>query len=124
MLRFGKAQLASLAATGVDFGVTAAAGRLMPWFVAAAVLGTVCGGVVHFGLGRTWVFAAREGPPRAQALRYGVAWTGNLVLSAVGVYVLLHWTKLPPLAGKAAVSVLLATTYNYFLQAHFVFRRF
>ncbi len=124
MLRFGKAQLASLAATGVDFGVTAGAGRLMPWFMAATVLGTVCGGMVHFSLGRTWVFVAREGVPRTQALRYGVGWTGNLVLNAVGVYAIIHWTGLPPLAGKAAVSVLLATTYNYFVQAHFVFRRF
>ncbi len=123
MFRFGRAQLASLAATAVDFGVTAGAGRLTEWFAAAGVLGTVCGGMMHFCLGRTWVFAARGKRTRTQVLRYGTVWMGNLVLSAAGMYVVGRLTGLHPLAGKAMVSVLLAATYNYFMQSHFVFPR-
>lgn len=125
MRTFRKAQFASLLATAVDFGITAAAGRLLhpSYVVMAAMLGTGGGGIVHFWLGRHWVFGGRGGKVARQAARYGAVWTGHLLLSAAGVLAATRWLELHHLAGKAIVSLLLATTYNYLLQSHFVFRK-
>jgi putative flippase GtrA len=124
MLTFSKAQLASLLATAVDFGLTAWLGSyLQPPYVAASVLGTCGGGMLHFWLGRHWVFRGRGSKIAWQAARYGAVWTGNLLLNGAGVLVAAHWAGLHHLVGKAIVSLLLATTYNYLLQSHFVFQK-
>jgi putative flippase GtrA len=123
MLTFSKAQLASLLATAVDFGLTTGLGSyLQPPYVTAK-LGTYAGGAVHFWLGRHWVFGGRGGKAGGQAARYGAVWAGNLLLNAAGVLAMVHWAGLHHLAGKAITSLLLATTYNYLLQSHFVFRK-
>jgi putative flippase GtrA len=72
MLTFSKAQLASLLATAVDFGIAAAGRLLQPWYVVAAVLGIAAGGVVHFSLGRHWVFGRRGDKVAGQSARYRV----------------------------------------------------
>ncbi len=124
MRPFPKAQLASLCATAVDFGVTAWAGGLLQGeYVAAAALGTVGGGVVHFCLGRNWVFGARDGKVAGQAVRYAATWAGNLGLNALGVYALTHGLAIHYLVSKMVISLLLAGSYNYLLHSHFVFRK-
>ncbi len=123
MVTFGKAQLASVVATGVDFGATICVGSfLQGWYVATSVLGTVCGGMMHFYLGRNWVFGAQALRTGPQAARYGATWVGNLLLNAAGVYVMTHFLAVNYLAGKTIVSLLLGCSYNYFMQAHFVFK--
>ena len=125
MLTFSKAQLASLFATAVDFGVTVAAGRLLQgWYVAVAVLGTVCGGAVHFCLGRNWVFGARARKTGPQAARYLVIWVGSLLLNGAGVLAATHLLAVNHLVAKAVVAGLVGCSYNYLMQSHFVFKEF
>ena len=123
MRTFSKAQLASLFATAVDFGATAWAGGLLKgWYVAAAALGTVCGGVVHFCLGRHWVFGARGRKTGPQAARYLVVWLGNLLLNAAGMFAATHWLAIHYLVAKVIVAGLVGGCYNYLVQSHFVFK--
>jgi putative flippase GtrA len=123
MHTFSKAQLASLFATAVDFGATAwAGGWLQGGYVAATMLGTVCGGVVHFWLGRNWVFGARAGKTGPQAARYLVIWVGNLLLNGAGVFTATHFLAVNPLVAKAIVAVLVGCSYNYLVQSHFVYK--
>jgi putative flippase GtrA len=130
MITFTKAQLASLVATGVDFLVTflllhwaglpsaAASGRVT--FYGAT--GTICGGVTHFMISRTWVFNAREGKWAEQLNRYLLVWIGNLVLNASGLY-LLSRAGLAPMLAKVITATTVAVVYNYTLQKRFVFSR-
>ncbi len=123
MRTFSKAQFASLFATAVDFGVTVGAGGLLKgWYVAVAALGTVCGGVVHFGLGRHWVFEAQTRRTGAQAARYLVVWVGNLLLNGAGMFAATHWLAVNYLVAKVVVAGLVGCLYNYWVQSHFVFK--
>ena len=123
MLMFSKAQLASLFATAADFGVTAWAGGLLQgWYVPAATLGNVCGGVVHFCLGRNWVFAARARKTGPQVARYLVMWAGSLLLNGAGVFAATHFAAVNYLAAKVIVAGLVGCSYNYLMQSHFVFK--
>jgi putative flippase GtrA len=127
---FTRAQLTSLLATGVDFGVTflllrwaglppgAASGKVT--FLGAT--GTICGGVTHFMISRTWVFNAQEGKWAGQLNRYLLVWIGNLVLNAAGLY-LLNRAGLAPMLAKVITATTVAVFYNYTLQKRYVFDR-
>lgn len=141
MITFTKAQLASILATGVDFAITylflhlfgalgnagVAGGAIgLPGTVYAGVasgaMGTVCGGVSHFLISRSWVFKAQEGKWAAQVNRYVLVWTGNLLLNVSGLWLMLHYTGIPAMWAKVIVAVTVAVGYNYILQKRFVFK--
>src|SRR5882757_8165659 len=102
MMTFSKAQIASLLATGVDFGVTflllrwegvpPEAASLRVTFYGAT--GTICGGVTHFMVSRNWVFNAQEKKWVAQLNRYLLVWIGNLALNVSGFYLLTRYTDI------------------------------
>jgi putative flippase GtrA len=132
MHTFTKAQLASLLASGVDFLVAfvllkwtavprgAAGADVIATFCGAT--GTLCGGVTHFLISRVWVFSAKEKKWTEQLNRYALVWTGNLVLNASALYLLVHYTKLDHMIAKIITSILIAVFYNYILQKRFVFK--
>ncbi|HUB59765.1 MAG TPA: GtrA family protein [Puia sp.] len=129
MITFTKAQLASLAATGVDFLVTflllrwaglpsaAASGRVTIY----GATGTICGGITHFSISRHWVFDAREGKWAGQVNRYLLVWIGNLALNVAGLY-LLSRAGCPPMLAKVITATTVAIVYNYTLQKRWVFK--
>ena len=123
MITFTKAQLIALLATGVDFGVTwllvnqAGAPKL-----AASITGNICGGVTHFMISRSWVFSAQEQKWVGQLNRYVLVWIGNLVLNALGVWLLMEYAGLKVMPAKTITAVLVAVGYNYTLQKRFVFK--
>ena len=130
MRTFSRAQIASLLASGVDFGV---AFLLLHWAGVATgtssvkvafcgATGTLCGGVTHFMISRTWVFNAREQRWAAQLNRYALVWIGNLILNVAGLYLLSRYTELDHRIEKIIVSVTVAVCYNYVLQKRFVFK--
>jgi putative flippase GtrA len=122
MVKLGKLQLSSLLATSIDFLITISfIGILEMWYLAATMLGTLCGGIVQFYLNRNWVFSAQKGNIRYQAVRYGAIWAGSLLLNGGGVYLLTHFLSFNYLAGKIVISLIMGCTYNYLLQSHFVF---
>ncbi|MBS1586902.1 MAG: GtrA family protein [Bacteroidetes bacterium] len=127
MRTFLKAQAASLIATIVDFAVTmllvGALGLQDDVRVtAAAATGTITGGIVNFLLGREWVFIATHQTRSIQAGRYFLVWTGNLLLNAGFVYLLIHFDAIQVFYAKVIVSILIGFSYNYFLQKKYVFR--
>lgn len=127
MFTFIKAQAASVIATIVDFVVTILLVKLFVLqediaITAAAATGTISGGIVNFMLGREWVFLARHRTRTSQASRYFLVWAGNLLLNAGGVYTLIHYSSINYVTAKVLISVLVAFSYNYFLQKRYVFR--
>jgi putative flippase GtrA len=89
--------------------------------VAAAVTGTVTGGVINFLMGRHWVFQADEEKAVRQIFKYLLVWTGNLLLNTGGVYLLASVAGLYYVASKVVTSLMVAFLYNYPLQKKFVF---
>ncbi len=123
MLTFLKANISSSIASFFDYLVTI---FLVSLFridvVLASTTGTVCGGVLNFLIGRTWVFESRKRKVREQAIRYGIVWTGNLFLNVAGMYLLTKMLKVHYVFAKLFVSLLVGFCYNYTLQKKYVFR--
>jgi putative flippase GtrA len=123
MITFSKAQLASLLATGVDFLVTWLLIRLAGTpIVAGGATGTICGGVTHFLVSRTWVFDAREDKWVAQLNRYVLVWIGNLLLNVSLLWLVTHYTRIGGMYAKVITAVTVAVCYNYTLQKRYVFK--
>ena len=130
MITFTKAQVVSVLATGVDFlvtfllfrwaGVTSGTASALVTFCGAT--GTLCGGVTHFMVSRTWVFNAQEKKWTEQLNKYALVWIGNLGLNASGLYLLTRYTALSHMLAKIVVAIIVAVAYNYVLQKRFVFK--
>jgi putative flippase GtrA len=123
MLTFLKANISSSIASLLDYLVTiflASITRID--VVVASTTGTVCGGILNFVIGRTWVFESRKRKVHQQAFRYGVVWTGNLILNTAGMYVLTKIAKVHYVPAKMFVSLMVGFCYNYVLQKKYVFR--
>jgi putative flippase GtrA len=123
MITFTKAQLISLLASAVDFGITwllVAIAGAPP--VAGGATGTICGGFTHFMVSRTWVFNAQEKRWTGQLNRYVLVWIGNLVLNVSGLWLLTRYAGLNYLIAKIITATLVAVFYNYQLQKRFVFK--
>ena len=123
MITFTKAQLASILATGVDFGIPFLLLRIagIP-IVACGATGTLMGGVTHFLISRNWVFNAQEGKWAAQLNRYILVWIGNFLLNVSGLWLLTHYTGIKDMLAKVITAVTVAVCYNYVLQKRFVFK--
>jgi putative flippase GtrA len=123
LITFTKAQIASVLATLVDFGVTALLVRVAGApIVAGGATGSICGGVTHFMISRNWVFNAQEKKWAAQINRYVLVWIGNFLLNVSGLWLLTHYTGIKDLYAKVIVAVTVAVCYNYVLQKRFVFK--
>jgi putative flippase GtrA len=122
MKTFLKAQTSSLVATVIDFLITIGCVEfaLIPVVISGAI-GNASGAVINFRMGQKWVFDPSESSAAIQALRYGVVWSGYLILNATGMMVMERFTPIHYVLSKIIVGVTLAVTYNYFLQKKFVF---
>jgi putative flippase GtrA len=123
MITFTKAQLISVLASLVDFGVTwILVQKVGAPAVAGGATGTLCGGVTHFMISRTWVFNAQEKKWAGQLNRYVLVWIGNLVLNVSGLWLLHDYMRINVWIAKIITAVLVAVLYNYQLQKRFVFK--
>lgn len=123
MVTFIKANVASIIASVCDYLVTIfAVQQLGMDVVIGGITGTVTGGIINFWIGRQWVFSATENRPHKQAFRYGIVWTGNLLLNATGMYIFTKLAGIYYVAAKVITSVLVAIGYNYPLQKRYVFK--
>jgi putative flippase GtrA len=115
-------QLSSLVATAVDYAimiVCVSIFGLSP--VAGTVLGALCGAVTSFSLGRRWVFDARKGDLRGQALRYAMVSTVSLCCNAGGEWVLVR-IGLQYVIARVVASTVVGIGWNFPMHRHFVFR--
>jgi putative flippase GtrA len=119
---FLKANAASAIASLFDYAVAIVLKELFivqPF--TASILGTITGGIINFFICRYWVFSANGSSIYFQSKRYLLAWAGNLLLSALGVYLLLG-AGLNYVLAKLITSVMVVITYNYPLQKKYVFK--
>jgi putative flippase GtrA len=123
MRTFARAQLASFIASITDYWFTIMGVEFLGFFyVWASAQGTVIGGITNFSLGRKWVFRGHEKAKQVQMFRYLLVWTGYLLLTTFGVFILTHFTEINYIYSKVLVSLVMAVSYNYPLQKKFVFR--
>lgn len=124
MVTFFKANLSSSIASFIDYLITI---FLVSFFqlnvVIASALGTVCGGIANYAMGRHWVFGAKHHKIHHQAFRYSLVWVGNLILNTGGVYLFVNVLKVHYVISKAFVSLVVGFCYNYTLQKRFVFKK-
>ena len=123
MVTFLKANISSSIASFFDYLITI---LLVRFFridvVVASATGTVCGGIMNFMIGRTWVFESKKRKVQQQAVRYTMVWTGNLFLNTGGVFLFTKVLKIHYVVSKLVVSLLVGFCYNYTLQKNYVFK--
>ena len=109
-------------ATGVDYCimiVCVSVFGLSP--VVGTVIGAVCGALTSFTLGRRWVFQAREGDIRGQALRYAAVSALSLCGNAGGEWLLVR-LGLQYIVARLITSIVVGIAWNFPMHRHFVFR--
>jgi putative flippase GtrA len=123
MKTFLKANAASLTAGFCDYLVTIIFRQFLQLdVVLASILGTIFGGMIHFLIGRHWVFRSINSSFFRQGKRYLLTWTGNLILNALGVYLLTKQGGVHYIIAKVATSITVAVAYNYPIQKKYVFK--
>ena len=124
MNTFFKANIASLTASFCDYLVTIIFKEVFALdAVRASMLGVIVGGIINFLIGRNWVFESTNSPSYYQAKRYFIAWSGNLILNAVGVYLLTGPAGIHYMIAKLITSITIAVAYNYPIQKKYVFKK-
>lgn len=123
MVKFLKAQFASLSGTIIDFSTTIVSVEVFGlWYVTANIAGNILGGLTNFMLGRIWVFQARGEKVYLQAVRYIIVWVGNIILNTSGVFILTHYMNISYIYSKVIISLFVGIGWNYLLQKYFVFK--
>jgi putative flippase GtrA len=115
-------QLSSLVATAVDYAVMIVCVSVLGLSpVMGTVIGALCGAVTSFTLGRRWVFDARKGDLRGQALRYAMVSTVSLCCNAGGEWLLVR-IGLHYVIARVVASAVVGIGWNFPMHRHFVFR--
>ena len=122
MQTFIKTQAALICGSIADFLCTwVLVDVLNCWYIWGNASGNILGAIAQFLLSRYWVFVQVTHKPAAQIRKFILMWVGNILLSAVGIYLFTHFAHLHYLISKLLVSVLLGVTYTYLLSKNFVF---
>ena len=120
---FGRAQLASLAATAVDFGTLFFATEVLGvWYVASTGMGAFLGAVTNFLLNRYWSFEATHVTWGPQAARYGLVSAGSLGLNMLGVYAFTDGLGLKYGLSKVVTALAVGLLFNFPLHRRYVFK--
>jgi len=124
VITYIKAQITAIIGSLVDFLITYILFKKLHYnIILANLIGNICGAITQFILSRNWAFRAGDGKISLQIIKYIMVWTGNLLLSAGGVYFFRYCLHLEDILSKIITSVLLGLTYNYIMQKQFVFAR-
>jgi putative flippase GtrA len=124
MVSLRRSQIASLAATAVDFCsliFLVEIGHV--WYVAATATGAGLGAFVNFILGRHWSFMAHKESVRGQAMRYAAVALASLVLNSLGVYFLTDYMGIYYAISRIITAVFVGVLFNFPLHRRFVFGR-
>ncbi|MBC7386673.1 MAG: GtrA family protein [Cryobacterium sp.] len=120
---FGRAQIASLAATAVDFGTLFFATEVLGvWYVVSTGLGALFGAITNFVLNRYWSFEASHLEWGPQARRYALVSGGSLGLNMLGVYTFTEFLGVKYGLSKVLTSLLVGLLFNFPLHRRYVFK--
>ena len=123
LLTYIKAQATFIVGSLVDFSATFFIVELMhAAYLTGNLAGNILGAITQFLLCRGWVFHAEEKKVSSQVIKFILVYTGNLLLSAAGIYFFTHFLGIHYMISKLITSITLGLTYNYFLQKQFVFQ--
>ena len=123
MHNFIKTQAALIAGSLADFLLTFLMVEVFNcWYITGNVAGNITGATAQFILSRNWVFKnSAKQKVSAQLIKFVLMWLGNILLSALGVYLLTRYMNVHYLLSKLIISVLLGVSYTYLLSGKFVF---
>lgn len=120
---FGRAQIASFAATAVDFGTLFFATEVLGiFYVLSTGLGALLGAITNFLLNRFWSFQATHVSWGPQAYRYGCVSAGSLGLNMLGVYAFTAGIGLKYGLSKVLTALLVGLLFNFPLHRRYVFK--
>ncbi len=120
---FASAQVAALIGTAVDFLVTIFLTEVVGiYYVISNAIGAALGAVTNFLLGRYWVFDSTKRKIQHQAFRYALVSLGSLILNTLGVYLVTEYFGLDYKLSKVIVAIIIAVTFNFFLQKNYVYK--
>lgn len=119
---FIKTQAALILGSLADFAVTFLLVDVFNcWYIAGNAAGNITGGMAQFILSSKWVFSNSTQTVPVQVFKFILMWIGNIVLFAIGVYMLTHFGQLHYLLSKLIVSVLLGVSYTCLVSKKIVF---
>lgn len=122
LLVLSQHQFCAFLATSLDYCIMIACVSLLGLSpVVGTVLGALVGAVTNFMLGRRWVFDARSGDVRGQALRYALVSAVSLTCNATAEWLLVR-AGLQYVGGRVLASITIGVGWNFPMHRHFVFR--
>ena len=120
---FLRSQIVSLTATAVDFTVSVIFYEwLNIYYVTATSIGSCCGAVCSFILGRNWAFLNRNGHIRKQFLRFLIINGFSIFANTTGVFLFKENFDIPFIFSRIIVSVLIGVFFNFLMNRYFVFK--
>ena len=121
---FLRAQIAAFIGTLIDYSIFFLLKDLADiWYIYANIVGASMGAISNFLIGRYWAFKVPYGAVKEQASKYMLVSLGSLLLNTTGIYVLTEWTQLNATLSKVIIGIIVAISFNYVLQKHFVFKK-
>jgi putative flippase GtrA len=125
LLLFGRHQLASVAATAVDYAMMIVAVSVVGFGpVNGTIIGASSGALTNFTLGRYFTFkASHGGTMRGQALRYVLVSAMSLVWNAFGEHLLAVMLGMQYILARLIVGTLVGFVWNFPMHRYFVFRK-
>jgi putative flippase GtrA len=119
----GRAQIASLAATVVDFGTLFFATEVLGvWYVLSTGLGAFLGAITNFSLNRFWSFEATHVAWGPQAFRYALVSAGSLGLNMLGVWSFTEGFGWKYGVSKVVTAFVVGLLFNFPLHRRYVFK--
>jgi phosphatidylglycerophosphate synthase/putative flippase GtrA len=120
---FGRAWIASVVATVVDYGAFTLLVELAGVYTGTSrALGALLGAITNFTFNKLWTFKTHRTPFWVEAPRYAAISLTSLLLNTGGVVLLTEGLRWNPLVAAALVGVLVSLCWNLPLHRHFVFR--
>ena len=120
--QFGRAGAVSLITVATDVATLVLMIELFKLHTtAAAIVGSTCGAITKFALGKLWAFRDSSRLRFSQIARYLGMAAGSIVLVAASMHVLSSVLGLPYLLAKVLSGVLAFSCWSYPVQARVVF---
>ncbi len=123
-LSFAKYNFIAILATLTDFLVFAFLTKFVGlWYVSAAIISAVTGGIVAFIGNRDWVFQQEDGKISNQIVKYTLVWLTSILLNTSGLYLLVENINISELYAKIIVSITVGVFFNFIMNKYFVFKQ-
>ena len=123
LLSLVKYNFIAILATLTDFLTFAFLTKLVGlWYVSAAIISAIIGGIIAFLGNRKWVFRQEDGKMSNQAIKYTIVWLSSILLNTGILYILVENTQITELYAKIIVSIIVGVFFNFLMNKYYVFK--